>query len=406
MRVVICDDDHARGRDDWAQRVVQTLSPGHDVDVQVPETYELAAALAALETRSAVARQASAPGDTAEDDAEVIDSADILLVDYDLTPDSTRPAEATERELLIRSELRAQTAETVAYLARCSSSCKAIMIINQSFRERTFDLTMTKFIDSRAEVNVSHEDVASPELWTGQGDGFRPSAWPRLIDAPEAFEHRLGLVQLDAPVLETLGLLPLETSGLDVRQLDVLGDRPAEVTFRDLARAPELGLTGKDEAVDDEGLRRIAAAGVGRWLDSTVLPSQSVIVDAQHLLVRFPSLLPGDPEDPATWELLASHAYNESLAGGILDGARIGASDWFPQPVWFWPKLASNTAIAEVARPWSAASYDWVFCEDLSRFRKYPDAREVGTDLPGPYPRRFIAQLAGVHYVPRNRILG
>lgn len=405
LQVVICDDDEARGRDDWGQSIIQTLSPHYDVNPEVLSTYDLASTLEALEARSALARRSGVNEGSGDDMAATVDAADILVVDYDLTPDPSRSGEGVEREQLIRSELRSQTAESVAYLARCYSSCGAVMIVNQAYRQRVFDLTMTKFAESRAEVNVSQQDVASPELWIGEGSEFHPWSWPVLADGPGLLERRVALVDLKAPVLESLGLLPVETSGLDIKQLDALGDTPLEATFRDVATSPELGLMGKDEAVDDDGLKRVAAAGVGRWLDSVVLLSQNVLVDAPHLMLRFPSLLGSDPSKVASWNAVVRQANSEIANSDLLQTASIPACDWFLKPTWFWPSLARNTAIAEVSRPWTTVSYDWVFCEDTSRFVSFDDAQEFQTDLPGPYSRRFIAHLSGVQYVPQPRIV-
>jgi hypothetical protein len=403
LRAVICDDDETRGREDWAERIVGTLSPHYDVDPKVLSTYELASTLQALEARSALARRPAVDEDNADDMAAVVDAADVLIVDYDLTPEPSRNAEGDGREQLIRSQLRSQTAESVAYLARCYSSCGAIMIVNQTYRQRTFDLTMTKFAESRAEVNVSQQDVASPELWIGEGDDFHPWSWPVLADGPSLLDRRVALVDLEAPVLESLGLLPLETSGLDIRQLDALGDAPLEATFRKVATSPELGLVGKDEAIDDEGLKRVAAAGVGRWLDSVVLLSQNVLVDAPHLIARFPTLLPGDPNDVASWNAVVQ-THSEIAHNELLQSASIPACDWFHRPTWFWANLARNTAIEEVSKPWTTASYEWVFCEDISRFVSFDEAREVRTDLPGPYSRRFVANRPDVQYLPNPQM--
>jgi hypothetical protein len=404
LRIVICDDDETRARDDWVERIVETLSPHYEVNLRVLSTYELASTLEALEARSAHARRPAVDLRKADDMAAVVDAAEILVVDYDLTPDPPSSGQGDARGQLIRSELRSQTAESVAYLARCYSSCGTILIVNQTFRERTFDLTMTRFADSRAEVNVSQQDVASPELWIGEGDNFHPWSWPVLAEAASLLNRRVELVDLDAAVLESLGLLPLETSGLDIRQLDALGDSPVEATFREVATLPELGLIGKDEAIDDDGLKRVAAAGVGRWLDFVVLGSQNVLVDAPHLITRFPSLLPGDPNDVASWNAVV-RADSEIVNNELLLSASIPACDWFFKPTWFWASLASNTAIGEVGRPWTTASYEWVFCEDISRFENFDEAREVRTDLPGPYSRRFVANRPAVQYVPKGRIV-
>jgi hypothetical protein len=407
MRVVICDDDEVRGRDDWAARIEMAIGTTLDVEVQVLGTYELAAAIESLEQRSVAAR-ANEPGRIAYDDAaSVIDAADILVIDYDLTPDSNTLAESdVEREKVIWVELRAQTAETVAYLSRCYSRCGSIVIVNHDFKVRTFDTTFLKFVDSWADFNISQDELGQTELWRGEGSGFKPWSWLTPFDARDLFHRRIEQVDLDAGVLSSLGFLPIEDSGLDSRQLDALGDEPDIITFRTVARAPDLGLAGRDIPIDDGALRRIAAAGIGRWLDRVVMTAQNVLVDAPHLFYRLPSMLPGGATEEKSWnEALQFNVSQLEAANVALVGKQVEACKWFSRPTWFWPKLRSDETIPEVATPWSSRSYRWTFAEDVSRFIDISVAAEVDTDLPGPYSRRFVARLDDVQYRPRQRIL-
>ena len=45
-----------------------------------------------------------------------------------------------------------------------------------------------------------------------------------------------------------------------------------------------------------------------------------------------------------------------------------------------------------------------VFCEDTSRFVPLDQAREVETDVPGPYVQRFVEKILGVDYRPLTRL--
>lgn len=407
IRIVICDDDEARGRDDWAARIRAAMSASDDLRVQVLSVYELATAIEDLEKRSVTARRSHHNQSSYEDRASVIDAADILVIDYDLTPDPDRLTENDpEREKVIWFELRAQTAETIAYLSRCYSRCGHIIIVNQDFKERTFDTTFQRFAESRADLNISQDELGQAELWTGVGPGFRPWSWIPPLDARDLFQRRVAQVDLEAGVLESLGLLPIEENGLDARQLDALGDEPASRTFRDVAITPELGLLGRDVPADEETLKRIAAAGIGRWLDRVIMAAQNVLVDTPHLLYRFPSLLPGDPNLVESWNYALQLDGEQFDTGNpVLADKHIAACNWFSRPTWFWPRLLSDDSIAEVATPWTSSSYTWVFAEDISRFIEISAAAEIDTDLPGPYSRRFIAKLDDVQYRPRKRIL-
>jgi hypothetical protein len=407
-RVVILDDDESRARQDWAARISKITALEGIVEVEALSTLEVAECLRQLEERSIEARADSIG--PATQSRIVLDDADIVIIDYDLTPDPARMTEKRPEQVsLIKNELRAETAETVAYLARCYSSCKFIVAVNQSFQSRAFDTTFMRFVDSWADLNISQDDVASVELWTGKGGGFHPWSWPLLVDAGQVFDRRVSLADLDTPVLDALGLLPADEKTFDVRQLDVLSDQPDSVTFRDIARSSELGLALRDKQPDDIALRRIAAAGIGRWLDRVIFQAQNILVDAPHLAYRMPSLLTGDRNHLSSWNAVA--ILDEPLEGldlQKLSGRKVNACDWFDRPMWFWPSVSSDESIPEVASPWRSERYDFVFCEDTSAFAAFGEAHEVRTDLPGPYDRRYIRRLrdGNVSYVPRQRIVG
>ena len=55
-----------------------------------------------------------------------------------------------------------------------------------------------------------------------------------------------------------------------------------------------------DEPWDQGGIERVAAARLGKWLERLVLPGQNVLVDAPHLVSRFPSLVAADDLDETT----------------------------------------------------------------------------------------------------------
>ena len=408
VRIVILDDDEVRARDDWAAKIKRIEGIPAAAEVEALTALEVAQCLRQLQERALEARQEAQGSATHE--RCVVDDADIVIMDYDLTPDPTRIVERHPEQVeLIRSELRAETAETLAYLARCYSSCKFIVAVNQHYRRRTFDVTFNRFAESWADLNISQDDIGSPELWTGDGNGFHPWSWPRLLDAGQEFDRRLALVELERPVLDALGFLPLDEKSFDVSQLDLFADQPNSVTFREVAESSDSGLALRDKQEDETALRRIAAAAIGHWLDNTILQAQNVLVDAPHLAYRVPSLLLGDPKRLDSWNSTVSFDIdNIGLDLEKLSGKIIPACDWFQRPVWAWNEIASDNSIPEVASPWSSENYDYVFCEDISRFARIEDAQEIQTDLPGPYDRRFIKGLDVniAHYVPLTRILG
>ena len=93
-RVLVCDDDVVRGQG-WAERIQRTVVDEDEMSVSAVPPHEFAAAFLGLEGRRVHARDVGpesvlsvSPEDVAA--SERIDTADILIVDYDLTPDKDR----------------------------------------------------------------------------------------------------------------------------------------------------------------------------------------------------------------------------------------------------------------------------------------------------------------------------
>lgn len=406
---LVCDDDGVRVLD-WVRRLRQMPYVDERYDVQPLEPAAFAAAYAALKDRRRQSRYAEPGSDVSapqDDDAAPLDRADMLVVDFDLTPDHQLPADVNQdTRKNIQQQLDGEFGETFAYLARCYSSVGYVVVVNQRYQASTFDLTMQQFTDSHADLNVAEADLHRPELWLGAPQipsqyRFRPWHWPRLLDAPETLQRAVRAVDLDAGVLGALGLDP---GALVQDQLDPLGDRPEEATFRDLANGSALGLLRKDRQPSDAMLARIAAAGVLRWLERTVLPSQNVIVDAPHLAQRQPQLMTGE-----NWDALARLDADPAEAGlgaDALAAAVVPACGWASRPVWYWPSASGIARQLPAARPAGA----WpVFCEDVSRFVDFDRAWEFNSSLPGAYRQRFVYELDDdedpVDYRPRSRLL-
>lgn len=389
--VLICDDDADRA-ERWQQHI--SAIPGVDgaLDVQSLPTADFAAALLALSVRRETAREGAGPADDA---AAVVDEAAMLVVDYDLTigPEDQRGQAETED---VKQALRGRSGEQFAYLARCYSRAGFIVLVNQEYKRRTFDLTMQRFVHSYADLNVQRDDIVSAELWTGEGGGYRPSHWPRLLDAPSLHASRLDAAEPSAKVLETLGIRGRDAEALTARQLDPLGgEDPSQVTFAHLVDGVDGGLDPKDEQPDEWMRRSIAAAAVARWLESTILPAQNALSDAAHLAQRFPSIVTSS--SPAAWQ---------AVGGGTvpagLDVAEALAVGWATRPVW------SVHAVREAAKAASGPLADpapLAWCEDVSDFREFGAVREYESDVPGTYDQRFVARLDDVAYHPLSRLL-
>lgn len=400
--IVVCDDDSRRVHS-WAERVAAVVN-GDEWTVSALDPTAFAGAFAVLKARKANARGLTAVvSDTETEAIATIDSADVLLVDYDLTPDSADTiSDLTESAV---RELTGESGEGFAYLARSYSSARAIAVVNQRWKRSTFDLTLQALSQSFADVNVASEDLTRTGLWNGAPDGFRPWAWPALLDLPDAFERRASSVVLDDVVFEVLGFADeAHLVAFTQAQLDPLGDKPELATFRDVACNPEFGLAPKDAFLDDEHAQRIAAAGVTRWLERYVLPGQNVLIDAPHLVQRYPSLLRGDPGDITAWNATTSlRSIEDALDVERIETARTVAENWCFRPVFSWPSLTAS-GLANSLRS-GAEEVRFVFCEDTSSFLEVQAAQEVETDVRSPYRNRFVSEIDGVDYHPRGRLL-
>jgi hypothetical protein len=309
----------------------------------------------------------------------------VLVVDYDLL-------KSTENHFL--------TGESFAYLSRCYSSCGAIIVVNQ-FGGDVFDLTLQGHAESFADVNVGSKQLLCEGLWRDKWSGFRAWHWPVVPQLVIALEGRVKHItkNLDMPIIEALELSAVVASLSGPAAQFIQGNIKKEVdkiTFRDfVTRNGNNGLRYKDSAIDDDHVGRIAASRIGKWLERLVLTGQDVLVDAPHLVSRFPSLLTGPISKADTWNRVVQleHGKQTGLRASIIDRFRFKRTEWLSRPAWFWSQVAQCRDIAEVSKPFSSRSKlpDLVFCEDISRFAPRAHAREFLGDLPSPFVKRYVA---------------
>lgn len=405
--ILVCDDDASRV-EVWGTAIKGVKAVSERFDVRALQPHEFADAFRGLVGRKAAARteQHKPIAAPIRDALAMVDAADLLVVDYDLTPVADRTPDPIEDENAL-DELVGKTGEELAYLARCFSTAAGIVVVNQRVQRRVFDLTLQQFADSFGNVNVTSRYLESPTLWTGSGGDFRPWSWPRLVDVPAQVRRTWELIDdLDQSVLEALGLDADEhLYAFTQPQLDLLGDDPRAATFEFLACESEFGLNAKDRqgAVEDDAKRRIAAAAVTRWLEGQVLPGQNVLVDAPHLAQRYPALLKAERPDLAAWNRTADlSAEDPGIDLEMLADARVPASAWVSRPVWSLPRVVQHGAA--LARTGTVAPEVLVFCEDTSRFVDIDLATEIEIAVPTPYFQRFVEMVDGVDYTPRRRI--
>ena len=337
---------------------------------------------------------------TCSDETTEFDDASIFIIDYDLL-------KSKAGGLL--------TGEIIAYAVRCFSECRLIVGLNQ-YGHNTFDLTLRGHPESFADLNLGEDQLGNPDLWRGDwGDsrpGYRPWYWPNLPDALGNFEKKVKDVQenLDSPICEVLDF-DLELFQLLPRAVTqfigtVKGKKPAGTTFCEFVLQSGNGLRPKDKTIsDDKVLARVGAARISKWLERLVLPEQDFLVDAPHLVARYPSLIAGDEKKITDWNSTAQLVdYRElGLETKTIESYRFQKDYWISRPVWFWDTLRECEEIKEVREPWLTDKPSWIFCEDASRFHKRRDCEEFFADTDSPFTRRFVKGFKGVDYRPRVR---
>ena len=373
--ILVFDDDSARGAR-WAASLRPVVPKAYTV--QSLKIQEFKDAIEELEQR----RRAARKGEHSRVKwTNVLDSASILIIDYDL---------------LELDKQNYVTGETVAYLARCYSQCGMIIGLNQ-FGENTFDLTLKAHPDSYADFNLGSEQLANPGLWGRPWTGFRPWAWPVLPKAAEAYENRVKELRnhLKTNIVSFLNFPPEVVATLPraTAEYVTLEDTMANTTFAGFVLESDNGFRRNDKPLNNSMILRVAAARLAKWLERCVLAGQDILVDAPHLVARYPSLITNNRAKIQSWNKIASLTAPEPL--GIdhkkIEAFRFSRDNWISRPAWFWPMVANFEQLLEVVEPWSIQHPDWVFCEDLSVFLPKSMVREFVADLPSPFIRRYVA---------------
>jgi hypothetical protein len=365
--------------------------------------------------------------DTFQDSMEVLQEKQRKFRNNEPCPDPTLEFDDTsifiiDYDLLKSQETKFLTGEIIAYVARAFSECKLIVGLNQ-YGHNPFDLTLRGHPESFADLNLGEDQLSNPDLWRGDwGElrrGYRPWYWPNLSDVLRDFDKRVKEVRenLDKPICEVLGFDPklfrLLPRGIVQFIGKSEGKESADTTFREFVLQSGNGLRSKDvdssddvfASLDDDIFARVGAARISKWLERLVLPEQDILVDAPHLVSRYPSLIAGDGKEIQAWNRTAQLVdYRElGLNTDLIEPYRFKKDYWVSRPVWFWDKLRECERIQEVTESWKPARRNWVFCEDASRFYNRKDCKEFLADIDSPFTRRFVKDFKGVNYRPRVR---
>ena len=332
------------------------------------------------------------------DETTEFDDTSIFIIDYDL---------------LKSKATKFLTGEIIAYIVRCFSECKLIIGLNQ-YGHNPFDLTLRGYPESFADLNLGEVQLGNPELWRGDWSDYRqdyrPWYWPNLFESLRNFDTKVAEVKenLDNPICEVLRFKPEIFQLLPREIVQFIGEEkePAETTFQDFVMHSGNGLKPKDSNISDiDVLARIGAARISKWLECLVLPEQDALVDAPHLVSRYPSLIVDNTQDIEVWNRIAQLIdYRElGLHNKLIEAHRFEKDYWISRPAWFWDKLREDESIQEIIEPWATAKIDWVFCEDTSCFHIQEQCKEFFADTVSPFTRRFVKGFQEVDYRPRVR---
>jgi len=392
VRKILVYDDEKQFTETLQARIAGVAALKGSFRVTPLKQDDFAASVAALSDRQKAFRTSREVGT----DQLPLDDADILVVDYDLLSSNAGP-------LL--------TGETVAYLARCFSSCGLIIGVNQ-YGENPFDLTLKGHLESFADLNVGWLQLSNQNLWATRKRGFRPWRWPILPDYLHSFDAKVSDVKAslaqDLPIWQVIGFSPELFDALPSSIAEFVGPDPRTATFRQAVLQSGSALRRKDATCtrNEEVIARVGAARISKWLERWVLPEQDIIVDAPHLVSRYPSLINGDVTDIEAWNKTAELTSHDKLGlrVDVIDPFRLKRDHWISRPVWFWDQLRECEEILEVSEPWSVELPNWAFCEDASRFYDHTQCSEFVADTESPFARRFVRRFKGVQYRPKVRL--
>ena len=335
LKVLVYEDDLAAA-ETWADRIRDSYS-GAEVEVSNSDAFPKL--LERINLRRAAWRE---PGGAKEMlDPHKADTRDVIVVDYDLFKYSASGD---------------TTGNRLAYLLRCFTGCGFIIILNE-FGSNSFDLNLgtPSGPDHFADLHVGSEQIGNSGLWNAPSGGYRPWSWPVVPIAAKQLEQCVADVRnhLDCPILEFFGMRNL-IHWLPQRAWEYLsGKQEVEaVTFRAFAESASGGVSLKDKLIPDQ-IARVAAARISLLLNSIILPEQNLLVDAPHLVSRFPSLIREKREDLSMWNRLCNPVDQEieDLLSDNLKQHKFNNSHWLWRPAWYWPDVNKDENIEEVRDP-------------------------------------------------------
>ncbi|MFZ5921567.1 MAG: hypothetical protein ACOYY3_11000 [Chloroflexota bacterium] len=405
MKKIRIFDDEKRQREKFVEQVRNVGLSEQDFDANLLEPNMVKEAFKIMLERQSRFR---VEGYWVSEDKMPLDDIDILIIDNELRDFSDEIGIFT-------------SADAVAYMARCFSTCQLIIVMNR-LAHNPFDLTLNLSfqgqLESFSDLEIGEKQLSSKALWGVGEEKFHPWYWPVLPQWLDDFEKRVedakGALRTNPSILEFFGLDDVK-DWIPRRIMQRLGDGE-EYTFLEFLRTSAFALSPKDKVVFEgkdeldertiESFARVVAARLSKWLEWQILPEMDILVDAPHLLSRFPSLLMGNHDAINDWNsIIVRHAVEvPNLQMDMLSEVRFSKSHWLSRPAWYWRKAMNDERIPDVKEPWNIEYIPYGFCEDTSSFVHEEQAKSFRAMVESPFANRYIEQLDGVDYLPPQRL--
>ncbi len=400
VKVLVCDDNKKRA-DDWLKSL-GTVRGTVKLVGKALGANELRVAAKVLNEREVKARSKSTKKRKWLS-ISPFDGIDVAFIDYDLL------------------KVDHLDGENLARLVRCYSDTAVIVVVNREYG--AFDLKLRADPTVWADVDIHSTQIGNDGLWNDSWDGFRPWHWPLLPNAVRAFRANVKKFRklLNQPIAKATGMSNEMLAVLPESVWEQVGKGPdrSKVQVSQVVDGVPMGLRQKEKLLDDDAVTRFAVARLTKWLCQVVLPGQSIIIDAPHLVGRLPCLLaPGKKSVPAVLnELrLISKTRFKALDDRWIRKYAFDGNGLVDRPVWIWPDLSKDTRIPDVREPWKVKPLPMVFCEDVSQFVTRSAARQFRAEVDSPYSARFVVNsksrtvsarlkraVKGISYEPASR---